>query len=171
MNKIILGIIVGVFSFVSHAKKCEIPINQIEVGSIRLTESVKEFKVKHPLATFSNDYTILINGELGTDEKFKKLGVEGNWFIKYDNLEKIIAYSLIYNDGSYADYDTPIENFKNKLMTSSKLPINEWRLIQNKTLYRYECEDYRIDIRQDYGLGRGSLGANVAVISRYSELF
>ena len=50
-----------------------------------------------------------------SDEKFRQLGVEGNWYIQYNHSEKIISYSLIYSDGYYADYNTPIESFKKSL--------------------------------------------------------
>lgn len=167
MKKLMLGTVLCLPLY-AQAKTCEVPINQVEVGSIKLMETYQDFKKLHPQAGIEKKSIFIYD----TDYSFAREGVMSVGFIDYDSIKnRITAYSLSYNEGKYADLSTPLNIFKNKILTISKLPKSGWVLSKDKEAYQYTCDDYKVFIRQDNGVGRGSLGPVVWVFSRYSDSF
>lgn len=168
INKIIFSLVLFGISFSVQAGICEIPMRQIQVGSIQLMQSFGDFKKIHPSAEAEKDSIFMLD----IDYSFARDGVMFVGSIDYDSINnRIIGFTLSYEDGKYADNTTPINQFKNSILINSNLPKTGWILSKDKEEYKYSCNDYKIHIKQDHGLGRGSIGPVVWVFSRYSDFF
>ena len=74
----------------------------------------------------------------------------------------IISYSLSFLDGPLATYETDLDVLK---LILKKLSGGAKRL--NKTTenkYVYQCDDYRIEIYQDHGVGHTAIGPTVMMV-------
>lgn len=168
MKKLLISSLLIGLSFSTQAKICEIPLNQIEVGGIRLMQNYSTFYKLHPTAKISKNRIEMLD----IDTKFKQHGITFIGAIEYDaRKDRIIGYSLFYDGGKYANTDTPLNQFKSKILAISKLPQKDWQLSKDKTEYEYRCDDYQISIQQDHGIDRGSFGPGVSVSSRYSFFY
>lgn len=168
MKKLLLGCLVLCLSISAYAKQCAVPANKIDIGSVKLHQNWQSFKQVHPTGRLLGNTIDMFD----TDYAFAREGVMGVGFIDFDiSKNRIIGFTLNYNDGKYADYDTPIETFKNSILKHSSFPKTGWVLSKDKQTYSYNCDDYKLFIKQDYGAGKGSLGAVVWVFSRYSDSF
>lgn len=152
-----------------HASQCEVPINQISFGSVTLMQNLRSFRLVHP-HLYEENGRLFVNGDI--DYAYAVAGVTSAGGAEYDSQrDRIIGFSLNYTDGKYASLTTPINIFKNRIVNNNNLPKNGWLLSVDKQTYRYKCSDYKIEIKQDYGMGKGTSGARVSVFSRYSDLF
>lgn len=152
----------------AQAKTCSIPINQVEVSGVKLLQSFGSFKQTHPTAKAEKEDIFMPD----TDYAFARHGVMYVGSIDFDSSRnRIIAYTLNYTEGKYADYETPLDTFKSRILKISNIPKTGWVLSKDKGYYLYTCDDYKIHIRQDHGAGRGAIGAVVWVFSRYSDGF
>ena len=168
MKKIVFGLLALGFSLSIQAKVCEIPMKQIQVGSIKLMQSFGDFKKIHPSADARKDSVFMLD----IDYAFAREGVMFVGSIDYDSINnRIIGFTLSYTDGKYADNTTPINQFKNSILINSNLPKTGWVLSKDKEEYQYSCNDYKVHIRQDHGASRGAIGPVVWVFSRYSDFF
>lgn len=148
---------------------------EIDLGGIKLLGNFQDFKRLHPNAKISkrlsNDYEIFLPN-LETDYNFARHGIMGTGHIDYDIIkDRIIGFTLNFDEGKYADLDTPLSTFKASIIKNFNIPKHGWVLSKDKIEYVYSCNDYKIHIRQDHGLGRGSLGPRVWVFSRFSDAF
>lgn len=168
IKKLLIGSLFSVTGITAHAQSCEIPVSEIQVGGVHLLQSVKSFKEKHPKALIKDGLIDMID----VDSDFIDRGVDSIGAIDYSPSKGIITgLSLNYTYGNLADLDTPIYVFKERIIDNSNIPKDGWILSEDKEFYSYKCDDYKIFIRQDHGLGRGTLGAVVWAFSKYSERF
>jgi len=168
MNKIIFSLILLGVSLSAQAKVCEIPMKQIQVGSIELMQNFEDFKRIHPAAKAEKDSIFMLD----IDYAFAREGVMFLGSADYDSInDRIIGFTLSYVDGKYADNTTSIGQFKNSILNNSNLPKTGWILSKDKEEYQYSCNDYKVYIRQDHGAGKGAIGPVVWVFSRYSDFF
>lgn len=168
MKKLILAAVICMTYTNVQANVCEIPLNQVAVGSMTLMQSLDQFKKIHSNAKPDKDRIQILD----VDQAFENAGVTSVGSIDFDPVKnRIIGFTLSYNEGKYARLETPLNQFKNSILKNSKLPQKGWVLSQDKEAYQYRCNDYQVFIRQDHGVGRGSLGAVVWVFSRYSDSF
>lgn len=147
------------------AKDCEVPISQMNVAGLKIGQPIHEFQQRHPSAKMvmigKNNYQFEF--AQGPDNAMKKAGVSWVQHIRYDpQVKKIISYSLSFSDGPVADYDTDLDVFKQRILRKFKVAQNGWKSGENK--YSYQCNDYRIEIYQDHGVGYTALGPTVMVI-------
>ncbi|MDQ8975956.1 hypothetical protein [Acinetobacter johnsonii] len=159
-------ILLGLFSSTAKAQSCLIPMHQIKVGGIQLMSSLQDILSKHPLAR-EEEERIEIDE---IDSSFEKEGVTAVLHIGYNNLDDFVkSYALSFSDGKYAEVDTPLNDFKSKILEISNVPQTGWVLSQDKASYNYQCKDYKIRISQAIDI-RG-MGPNILVISKYSDLY
>ena len=168
MKKLILASLLSLSYANAQANVCEVPINQVAVGSVTLMQNFDQFKQTHPTAKVDQDRITLPE----VDHAFVQDGVSSVGSIDFDPAKKqIIGFTLSYNGGKYAEYETPLDQFKTSILKHAKLPQKGWVLSKDKEVYEYRCKDYQVFIRQDHAVGRDSLGAVVWVFSRYSNSF
>lgn len=153
------------------SKNCEIPLNSINVGSIKLMQNFNEFQGIHPDSIIKNTDISLLGDRL--DSKFTETGVVSVNSLDYDPIsDSIRGFTLSYSEGKLADYETSLEKFKSNILNNySLLPRNGWVLSQDENEYNYKCDDYKITIRQDHAYERNALGAVVLVFSKYSYFY
>ena len=66
------------------------------------------------------------------------------------------SYSVSFVDAG-ADYDTPLETFKNMLVARYQLPDNGWYKWRGQAL-RLRCADIELEVHQDHGSGHTAIG-------------
>jgi hypothetical protein len=168
VKKLLLGCLALGISISVQAKQCAVPANKIEIGSVKLYQNLQSFKQVHPTGKLLGNRIDMFD----TDYAFAREGIMAIGFIDFDiSKNRIIGFTLNYTEGKYADFDTPIETFKNNIIKHSSFPKTGWGLSKDKETYSYTCDDYKLFIKQDHGAGRGALGAVVWVFSRYSDSF
>jgi hypothetical protein len=175
MKRIIFSALILGLSISAQAKVCKVPMDEIELGSIRLMKGFDEFKLSHRNAQHDKSDIWILGHEI--DSNFAREGVISIGNIDYDsNKDQIIGFALNYTHGKYADFETLLDKFKSTIVRIGKIPKTGWVLRkddgENKNeVYEYVCDDYKISIGQDYGAGRTATGATVLVLSRYSYYF
>lgn len=68
----------------------------------------------------------------------------------------VYSYSISFLDAG-ADYDTPLNAFKNMLVTRYQLPEKGWRKLRGKSL-RLQCGDIELEVYQDHGAEHTAIG-------------
>ena len=68
----------------------------------------------------------------------------------------VYSYSVSFLDAG-ADYDTPLETFKNMLVARYQLPDNGWYKWRGQAL-RLRCGDIELEVHQDHGSGHTAIG-------------
>lgn len=154
------------------AKPCALPMQQIEVASIRLAQPISEFKKQHPTASVEvlGDDHERFEFKNGVDDLAKKAGVTYFGHIAFDSKKQIIiSFSASFLDGPLATYETDLERFKQNILKHSNLPKVGWKAQDNAYVYR--CQDYVIHIIQDHGAVKSAVGPIVMVFSKYSDIW
>ncbi|AUZ06034.1 MULTISPECIES: hypothetical protein [Vitreoscilla] len=155
------------------SQACEIPMSQINVAGVALNGSFAQFQRQHPSAkkqSFGkNDLRIEFTNS-NTDAALERQGVTSAMHIALNpRNERIESYGLNFTDGKFATLDTPLEHFHRRLLQTFQLPKHGWK--KHGQSYVYRCNDYHIDITQDHGDGRQTLGATILVIGKDSDMF
>lgn len=165
-------------SSVAWSQSCDMPANRINIAGIGLQHSFADFKQQHSTATkdaFGSDGVHIkfknSSGYLdGEDAALTQQGVTSAMHIALNpKTDRITSYALNFTDGGLADYDTPLDSFYQRITQKYNLPKQGWR--KHGDTYSYRCQDYRIDISQDHGAARQSMGAVVVVVARDSDMF
>ena len=176
--KIALFALLTVLSSTAWSQSCELPAAQIKVANIGLGQSFTQFKQGHPSAAKSSFGKDAVHIEFknrqghsdSTDTVLEKQGVTSAMHIALNpQTDRIVSYALNFSEGPLADFNTPLDTFKQRLQQRFNLPKQGWKKQDNSYVYR--CTDYIIDIQQDHGDGRQALGASVLVISKDSDMF
>ncbi|TCB67802.1 hypothetical protein [Acinetobacter sp. ANC 4178] len=168
-----LGVVIFALSgAIVWAKPCEIPIQTMNVAGLKVGQSISAFQKLHPTAKpvvlGGNNYQLEFAD--GTDDQIKKTGVSWVQHIRYDPDTKMItSFSLSFLDGPIASYATDLELFKSRILKKFKVAQKGW--VQEKNKYTYQCDDYRIEIHQDYGAEHTAIGPTVMVLSQKSDMF
>ena len=68
-----------------------------------------------------------------------------------------------------ASYETDLDLFKSRILKNFKVPQKGW--VQKNNKYIYQCDDYRIEIHQDYGATHTAIGPTVMVFGKKSKIF
>ncbi|EOQ61932.1 hypothetical protein F935_02704 [Acinetobacter calcoaceticus ANC 3811] len=160
------------FSSIACAKPCEIPVQTMNVAGLRVGQNIREFQKLHPtvkqVVLGGNNYQLEFAD--GVDPQIKKAGVSWVNHIAYDlDTEVINSFSLSFLDGPMASYETDLDLFKNRILNTFKVPQKGW--VQKNNKYIYQCDDYRIEIHQDYGAAHTAIGPTVMVFSKKSKIF
>ena len=164
--------IFALFCSISWAKSCEVPVGTMNVAGLKIGQHIREFQQHHPTAK-----TVILGGDnyqfefaQGVDTQIKKAGVSWVQHIRYDPHSKmIISYSLSFLDGPLATYETDLDVFKSRVLKRFQVAQNGWKQAENK--YVYQCDDYRIEIYQDHGVGHTAIGPTVMVFSKKSDAY
>lgn len=164
--------IYALFSSIACAKPCEIPVQTMNVAGLRVGQSIHEFQKLHPtvkrVVLGGNSYHLEFAD--GVDPQIKKTGVSWVDHIAYDrDTEVITSFSLSFLDGPMASYETDLDLFKSRIIKKFKVPQKGW--VQKNNKYIYQCDDYRIEIHQDYGAAHTAIGPTVMVFSKKSKIF
>lgn len=170
--------VLAVLSSAAWSQACELPAAQIKVASVGLQQSFAQFKLTHPTAektAFGRDAVhIQFKNNRGysdsTDAILEQQGVTSAMHIAVNpKTDRIMSYALNFTDGPLADFDTPLDTFKQRLQQKFTLPQQGWKKQDNSYVYR--CDDYVIDIQQDHGAERQAMGASILVVGKDSDLF
>ncbi len=165
-KRLALTLIGLLFTNLSFAQ-CQLTKEQVVVGDIYLGQTVKNFQQKYPEVSLVPDSKDKSKGTLyfyfrknGTDSTptFDKMAV--NRHIAYRN-GVISSYAFGF-DEPHADFDTPLEALKNKVINWYHLPKTGWKKT-SKTRYQLNCKDFQIEVTQDHGSGRQTLGPGIMV--------
>lgn len=164
--------IFALFGSTAWAKPCEIPVQSMNVAGLKVGQSIREFQKFHPTAKSvvlgGNNYQLEFID--GTDAQIKKTGVSSVQHIRYDPDTKVItSFSLSFLDGPMASYETDLDLFKSRILKKFKVAQKGW--VQEKNKYTYQCDDYRIEIHQDYGAEHTAIGPTVMVFGQKSTMF
>lgn len=155
------------------SQTCEIPMSKINVAGVALNASFAQFQRQHPTATlqrFGNDGWHIDFNNTHTDFALQRYGVTSVMHIALNfRTERVESYALNFTDGKFATLDTPLERFHRRLLQQFELPQQGWK--QHGRSYIYRCNDYHINIQQDHGDGRQTMGATILVISKNSDMF
>lgn len=154
------------------AKPCEIPVQTMNVAGLKVGQSISEFQKLHPtvkpVVLGGNNYQLAFAD--GADLQIKKAGVSWVQHIRYDpDTEVITSFSLSFLDGPMASYEANLDLFKSRILKKFKVAQKGW--VQKKNKYIYQCDDYRIEIHQDYGAEHTAIGPTVMVLSQKSDMF
>ena len=170
--------VLAVLSSTAWSQSCELPAAQIKVASVGLQQPFAQFKLTHPTAekaAFGSDavHIQFKNGKSYADSHdsvLQQQGVTSAMHIAINpKTDRIVSYALNFTDGPLADFDTPLDTFKQRLQQKFTLPKQGWKKQDNSYVYR--CDDYVIDIEQDHGADRQALGASILVVGKDSDLF
>ena len=164
--------IFALFGSTAWAKPCEIPVQSMNVAGLKVGQSIREFQKLHPTAKSvvlgGNNYRLEFTD--GTDAQIKKTGVTWIDHIAYDlDSEVITSFSLSFLDSPMASYETDLDLFKSRILKNFKVPQKGW--VQKNNKYIYQCDDYRIEIHQDYGAAHTAIGPTVMVFGKKSKIF
>ncbi|MDQ9036135.1 hypothetical protein RFH07_05810 [Acinetobacter seifertii] len=164
--------ICALFNSIAYAKTCEIPIQTMNVAGLKVGQNIREFQKLHPTVK-----PVVLGGDSyhlefadGVDAQIKKTGVTWIDHIAYDlDSEVITSFSLSFLDGPMASYETDLDLFKSRILKNFKVPQKGW--VQKNNKYIYQCDDYRIEIHQDYGAAHTAIGPTVMVFGKKSKIF
>ncbi|MDO7214857.1 hypothetical protein Q5M47_05470 [Acinetobacter nosocomialis] len=162
----------ALFSSIAYAKTCEIPVQTMNVAGLKVGQNIREFQKLHPTVK-----PVVLGGDSyhlefadGVDAQIKKTGVTWIDHIAYDlDSEVITSFSLSFLDGPMASYETDLDLFKSRILKNFKVPQKGW--VQKNNKYIYQCDDYRIEIHQDYGAAHTAIGPTVMVFGKKSKIF
>lgn len=173
MKTSILATLLLASSPLAWSQACEIPMSQINVAGVALNASFSEFQRQHPTAKrqrFGSDGLHIQFTNTNTDAALQRNGVTSAMHIALNpRTERIESYALNFTDGQFATLDTPLERFHRRILQTFELPQKGWK--KHGHSYIYRCDDYHINISQDHGDGRQTLGATVMVIGKHSDMF
>lgn len=168
-----LGVaICALFNSIAYANTCEIPVQTMNVAGLKVGQNISEFQKLHPTVK-----PVVLGGDSyhlefadGVDAQIKKTGVTWIDHIAYDlDSEVITSFSLSFLDGPMASYETDLDLFKSRILKNFKVPQKGW--VQKNNKYIYQCDDYRIEIHQDYGAAHTAIGPTVMVFGKKSKIF
>ena len=172
MKIAIFTIIVLIFNHQAVAQVCEIPMNKIQVAGIYLAQDIEQFKKNYPavkeVVLPIQNHQLEFDGEI--DQKIRNNGVTWISHIGYNpKRKKVESFSLRFLDGTLASYQTDLDVFKTRVMKHANLPKKGWKQQENR--YKYQCNDYVVEIIQDHGAVHTAVGPTVIVFSKYSSVW
>ena len=165
-------------SGLSWSQSCALPIEKINVASIGLHSSFDTLKQNFPTA-FKKDMhdgssAIAFKNAQGYSDNtlpsLEKQGVLSVMHLSMSNKNnRVVSYALNFSEGSMANLETPLDTFKQRLLSKFSLPQTGWK--KQGSNYNYRCDDYRIQISQDHGVGRSSMGPTLMMAAKDSPMF
>lgn len=160
MQKILLSTLLLTTTLAAQAtpQTCAVPLQSLTIEGLKLDEPVSSFQRRFPQARrhASNSQSGQFDAEPG--QLRLSPDVQSVAYINYAR-GQISAFSLVYDD-----LETSVAGLARAWTGRYGLPKTGWQ--RGRQQYVYRCRDYQLTIKQDFGMGRGTMGATLTLQRR-----